>query len=203
MWSNCHAEDRKGNRCSRNYGNVREPARSGGLSFDQRLKVIGKDTNDAIHDVAEGGQDDRGGRPADREGSRGDGKVQRRTGQGGRAARRRWPSTELEGREGHVPERQAPGDRRPLRRNEGADRRLLDDPGQVEGRGYRMGEAACPSTHPPDNGRAPEIELRQMFEVTDFPDVPPPCRQRWTPSFSASRGRVDRPGFALGGAKMV
>ena len=22
-------------------------------------------------------------------------------------------------------------------------------------------------------GRAPEIELRQMFEITDFPDVPP------------------------------
>jgi hypothetical protein len=25
----------------------------------------------------------------------------------------------------------------------------------------------------PSNGRAPEIELRQMFEITDFPDVPP------------------------------
>jgi len=25
----------------------------------------------------------------------------------------------------------------------------------------------------PGNGRAPEIELRQMFEITDFPDVPP------------------------------
>jgi hypothetical protein len=23
------------------------------------------------------------------------------------------------------------------------------------------------------NGRAPEIELRQMFEISDFPDVPP------------------------------
>jgi hypothetical protein len=25
----------------------------------------------------------------------------------------------------------------------------------------------------PSSGRAPEIELRQMFELTDFPDVPP------------------------------
>ena len=25
----------------------------------------------------------------------------------------------------------------------------------------------------PGNGRVPEIELRQMFELTDFPDVPP------------------------------
>jgi hypothetical protein len=25
----------------------------------------------------------------------------------------------------------------------------------------------------PSNGRIPEIELRQMFEITDFPDVPP------------------------------
>jgi hypothetical protein len=25
----------------------------------------------------------------------------------------------------------------------------------------------------PSNGRAPEIELRQLFELSDFPDVPP------------------------------
>ena len=30
-----------------------------------------------------------------------------------------------------------------------------------------------PFDHLPSNGRAPEIELRQMFEITDFPDVPP------------------------------
>ena len=30
-----------------------------------------------------------------------------------------------------------------------------------------------PFGHLPSNGRAPEIELRQMFEITDFPDVPP------------------------------
>ena len=29
-----------------------------------------------------------------------------------------------------------------------------------------------PMQHLPNAGRVPEIELRQMFEVTDFPDVP-------------------------------
>ena len=30
-----------------------------------------------------------------------------------------------------------------------------------------------PFDHLPGSGRVPEIELRQMFEITDFPDVPP------------------------------
>jgi hypothetical protein len=30
-----------------------------------------------------------------------------------------------------------------------------------------------PFEHLPNNGRNPEIELRQMFELEDFPDVPP------------------------------
>jgi hypothetical protein len=30
----------------------------------------------------------------------------------------------------------------------------------------------APFTCLPSNGRTPEIELRQMFELTDFPDVP-------------------------------
>src|SRR6185295_4475172 len=30
-----------------------------------------------------------------------------------------------------------------------------------------------PFDHLPNNGRNPEIELRQMFELEDFPDVPP------------------------------
>src|SRR6476659_7933515 len=97
--------------------------------------------NDAIHDVAEGGQDNRGGDPANTRRPRDDGPIQRNFSEGRSVARRRWPSTELEGREGHVPERQGKGDRRPIPRNEGADRRLLDDQGQLEGRGYRMGEA--------------------------------------------------------------
>jgi hypothetical protein len=30
-----------------------------------------------------------------------------------------------------------------------------------------------PFTHLPSDGRVPEIELRQMFELADFPDIPP------------------------------
>jgi hypothetical protein len=30
-----------------------------------------------------------------------------------------------------------------------------------------------PFEHLPNSGRAPEIEVRQMFELEDFPDVPP------------------------------
>ena len=29
-----------------------------------------------------------------------------------------------------------------------------------------------PSAHLPSNGRVPEVELRQLFEVTDFPEAP-------------------------------
>ena len=38
----------------------------------------------------------------------------------------------------------------------------------------------------PGNGRAPEIELRQMFEITDFPDVPPAVAEL-EKSFTSSR----------------
>ena len=40
----------------------------------------------------------------------------------------------------------------------------------------------------PGNDRAPEIELRQMFEVTDFPDVPANVAEL-DAAFSASRGK--------------
>ena len=40
----------------------------------------------------------------------------------------------------------------------------------------------------PGNDRAPEIELRQMFEVTDFPDVPANVAEM-DASFNASRGK--------------
>ena len=38
----------------------------------------------------------------------------------------------------------------------------------------------------PSNGRVAEIELRQMFEITDFPDVPPEVA-KMEESFNASR----------------
>ena len=55
-------------------------------------------------------------------------------------------------------------DRRALRRDEGADRRLLAVAGEVEGRGDRMGQA-LPQPLP---GTESEIEIRQVFEAEDF-----------------------------------
>ena len=43
-----------------------------------------------------------------------------------------------------------------------------------------------PFDHLPNNGRAPEIELRQMFELEDFPDVPPEVTKQ-EESFKANR----------------
>jgi len=43
-----------------------------------------------------------------------------------------------------------------------------------------------PFDHLPSNGRVPEIELRQMFEITDFPDVPPAVAEM-EQSFNAGR----------------
>jgi hypothetical protein len=45
-----------------------------------------------------------------------------------------------------------------------------------------------PFDHLPSNGRAPEIELRQMFEITDFPDEPPAVAEM-EESFKAGRGK--------------
>jgi len=43
-----------------------------------------------------------------------------------------------------------------------------------------------PFDHLPNAGRLPEIEIRQMFEVTDFPDAPPEIVEQET-SFNAAR----------------
>ncbi len=69
-------------------------------------------------------------------------RVERATGQGRRDARRRGAAPELEGRA--RPLRRAASarvDRRPVRRDEGADRRLLALAGEVDGRGDRVGQA--------------------------------------------------------------
>ena len=59
---------------------------------------------------------------------------------------------------------EADRDRRPVRRDEGADRRLLAVAGEVEGRGDRVGQA-LPQ---PDAEGESEIEIRQVFEAEDF-----------------------------------
>ncbi|MGE5243192.1 MAG: YciI family protein [Betaproteobacteria bacterium] len=43
-----------------------------------------------------------------------------------------------------------------------------------------------PSAHLPSNGRVPEVEIRQLFEVTDFPEVPPEVVEMET-KFKAGR----------------
>ena len=43
----------------------------------------------------------------------------------------------------------------------------------------------------PGDGRAPEIELRQMYEITDFPDVPPDVA-RMEESFTTGRTDKDK-----------
>ena len=60
--------------------------------------------------------------------------------------------------------KQAHGDRRTLRRGQGADRGLLAVAGEVEGRSDRMGEALPES----DAGGLREIEIRQVYETEDF-----------------------------------
>ena len=81
------------------------------------------------------------GRHAGRQGRRRDDEVQRITAEGRRAAGARWPAPALDGRACLVPRRQAQGDRRTLHRGEGSAWRLLDDSGEVEGGGHRMGVA--------------------------------------------------------------
>ena len=61
---------------------------------------------------------------------------------------------------------QADRHRRAVRRDEGADRRLLAVAGEVDGRGDRVGQA-LPE---PDAGEESEIEIRQVFEAEDFGD---------------------------------
>ena len=56
----------------------------------------------------------------------------------------------------------AHGDRRAVRRDQGARRRLLDLAGQVDGRGRRVGQALLRS----DGAR--EVEIRPVFEAEDF-----------------------------------
>jgi len=43
----------------------------------------------------------------------------------------------------------------------------------------------------PQNDGTAEIELRQMFEITDFPDVPPDVA-KMDESFNAGRGREQK-----------
>src|SRR5258708_3227298 len=98
---------------------------------------------DAIHDAGdpERVREGRAGRHAGRQACSCDDEVQRIPAEGRGAARARWPAPAVDGRARLVLRRETHGDRRTFHRSEGNRRRLLDDPGEVQGRGGRMGEA--------------------------------------------------------------
>src|SRR5206468_11049879 len=90
-------------------------------------------------DDPEGVREGGAGRPAGCQGGRRDDEVQRVPAEGRRAARARWAPPALDGSARVVFGGEAKSDRRTLRRGEGGPWRLLDDSGEVEGRGRRMG----------------------------------------------------------------
>src|SRR5689334_16135483 len=97
----------------------------------------------AIHDAGdpEGVREGGSGNDAGCETRRADDEVQRISPKGRRSALSRWPPPAFDGRARHVFRRKSPGDRRTVRRIQGGRGRLLDDSGQIQGRGGRMGEA--------------------------------------------------------------
>src|SRR3984893_3180768 len=99
--------------------------------------------NHAIHDAddPQGVRKGRTGRHAGLQGRCRNDEVQRVPAKGRRTARARWPSPSLDGCARLVQWRQAQGHGRALRRGAGGARRLLDDPGKIEGRGARRGVA--------------------------------------------------------------
>src|SRR5439155_1509843 len=94
----------------------------------------------AIHDVRPRRQEHRDRRAPDQGAGGGDGALQRGDEEGRRAARGRRAPTQLEGGAHHVLASDAQRDGRAVPR-QGAGLRLLDDPGEVEERGGRMGQA--------------------------------------------------------------
>src|SRR5260370_18788259 len=101
--------------------------------------------DDAIHGDSQSGQE-LGSRGSTGQGSLCcDGEVQRGIGKSRRDARRRGAATELEGQADQVFGTAAHGDRRPLRGNQGTDRRLL----AVAGAGNGKSRSKRPKRPPP------------------------------------------------------
>ena len=87
--------------------------------------------------------------------------------------------------------------RRPVRRDEGADRRLLDPAGQVAWRRRSSGSRRCPNP----TGEESEIEIRQVFEAEDFGDELTPELREQEERLRA-RGRANAAAAAgVGGAR--
>src|SRR6266851_6441154 len=116
-----------------------------GLSWFEIVRKPGSEPkttrrqDDAIHGDSQSGQE-LGSRGSTGQGTLCcDGEVQRGVGKSRRDACRRGAATELEGQADQVFGTAAHGDRRPLRGNQGTDRRLLAVAGEVNGRGGRAG----------------------------------------------------------------
>ena len=106
-----------------------------------------------------------------------DGRLQRGAGQGRHHARRGGPASDLQGRAREVPRRHR--DRRPVRRDQGTDRRLL-----AAGRSRRStrrstGSGAARSRSFPQG----EVEIRPVFEADDFGEA-------FTPELRAQEERI-------------
>src|SRR5262252_684229 len=97
-----------------------------------------------------------GDRPdAERAAARGDGQVQRGTREGRNHARRRGAASQFEGRSGALLRIQAHGDRRSVRRDEGAGRGILAVAGPFQGRSDRVAQTLPESARRGDRGRDP------------------------------------------------
>src|SRR5207302_1741662 len=117
-------------------GSVHNPVRKVGHPRPPTRRRYG----DAFHGDREGQQGFGGGSSSRREDAERHGEVQRRAGEGGGDARRGGAAVELEGHAHPVLRRQADGDRRTLRGDEGARRGLLALASEVQGRGHRVAQ---------------------------------------------------------------
>ena len=131
------------------------PCRFPVASFVAVAKRASKGVSHAVHDHGAGqrGVGDGADADAQRGADGGDGGLSRGARQGGRAARRQWPAAEPEGLADPVRGGQADGDRRAVRGDQGADRRLHADPGGLARGGAGM-DAAVPRTVRGAGGRA-------------------------------------------------
>ena len=114
-----------------------------------------------------------------------DGELQRGAGEGRRDARGRRAPPELEGGARPVLRRQADRDRRAVRRDQGADRRLLDLAGEVEGRGDRVGQALPQSDGTDSRSRFARSSRRRTSAPSSRPRSASrrsACARRWTRS---------------------
>src|SRR5882724_10647523 len=100
-----------------------------------------EESDDACDGAGEGNRLEREGRHAHGRAAGGDGQVQRGTAKGRSPEGRRRAEAHLEGQARGIQRRKPYGDRRAVRRGQGAGRRLLDLGREGPGRGGRLGEA--------------------------------------------------------------